>query len=387
MPLPKRAPRASDPAQQTPTMLPQVSSTYRRLQLQLVLGSFFIMLGAVGQAVGFFQQWEQAFAHHLPARFLPAPPRVVMITLENSSRGFQAMDVAMALRGLGKFHPRCIVINGVIEGEQSSVPFLPDIISQLRKMPGLELIIPEIPSSSAQFKSLPLVRYSPDSRVPDWPKVEGLATPGSGAAYLPGSGGNELELPLFATTDQGVPIGSLWWWSLPASACKSPPLLLFGSILFLENHTPLHLATSGIVETLPSIQKSIKVITLDDFLFQMEQKDQGTFSPAFDNLWTDSTVILAPPSDISKVSALAAVMELLAISRLSSGIQLFMALGWIAFFLVVKKSRAPCRNFLHWFFSPLILLMVVAATVLFFSHGIILPFLPGIFTGLLLLLA
>jgi hypothetical protein len=88
----------------------------------LVLGSFVIMLGAVAQAVGFFQQWEQAFARHLPARFLPAPPRVVMITLEKSSRGFQAMDVAMALRGLGKFHPRCIVINGVVEGGTESSP-------------------------------------------------------------------------------------------------------------------------------------------------------------------------------------------------------------------------------------------------------------------------
>jgi hypothetical protein len=336
------------------------------------------MLGAVGQAVGFFQQWEQAFAHHLPARFLPAPPRVVMITLENSSRGFQAMDVAMALRGLGKFHPRCIVINGVIEGEQSSVPFLPDIISQLRKMPGLELIIPEIPSSSAQFKSLPLVRYSPDSRVPDWPKVEGLATPGSGAAYLPGSGGNELELPLFATTDQGVPIGSLWWWSLPASACKSPPLLLFGHELLFSTHARIVLTALGSTTSLlPGV---FLEMPLDDFLLKLERKEQGSISPTFDTLWDSNTIVIGSHDDASKVACLATLLWNSSLRYLPIPIQLVLGFGWIVMFILARRTSWVPRLIL----SLCVLLSLIGSTLVLSRYGIILPFIPGVGTALLL---
>jgi hypothetical protein len=361
-------------------MLPPVLSTYRRLKLQLVLGSFVIILVAVGQAVGFFQQWEQTFVHYLPARFLPEAPRVVMITLEKSSHGFQAMDVAMTLRGLGKFHPRCIVINGVIEAERSSVSFLPDIISQLRKMPGLELIIPEIPSSLAQLKSVALIRYSPDSRVPDWPKVEGLATPGSGAGYLPESGGSELELPLFATTDQGVPIGSLWWWSLPASVRKSPPLLLFGHELLLSTHARIGLTASG--STTPSLPGVFLEMPLDDFLLKLERKEQGSISPTFDTLWDSNTIVIGSHDDATKVASLASLLWTSSLRYLPLPAQLVLGLGWIMMFIVARRASWVPRMI----FSLCVLLAIIGSTLVLSRHGIILPFIPGVVAVLALLL-
>ncbi len=362
------------------------SSALHRILLSA--GSLVILLLAVCQAVGCFQQWESTLLRHLPSHFLPSHPQIVLITLEKSSQGFPSMDIAMVLRGLGKLHPRCVIVDGTIEPEQSPVPILPDVISQIREIPGLNLIIPEFPSSTAEFRSVSLIRYSLKEQPLDWPELKGQAEPGVGSAYLPEVSSEDTMLPLLATTAQRVPIGSLWWWSLPDTERSIPPLLLFRKILLLGNHVPLRLSPSGeVVITSPDTGKtSLKIISLDDFLFQMEQKEQGSIRPSFDNLWTHSTVIIGSLSDLSKASLLSDVQELLSTRRLSLGIQLLMALGWVLLFLFWVKVRFRLHRYWRWILPLLILFMLMAVTPLFLSYGLLIPFLPGVALSLLLLI-
>ncbi len=357
----------------------------RPFPIPILLAVLLIFLTALLQGLGFCQQLEKGFAHFIPVHLRPEPPRVILLSLENGVRGFSTLEVAMALRGLSQFHPECVLVNGEIEPEQGSVPLLPSILARLTNTAGITLILPQPPSPEAHFRAVPLVRYSLRSSKKTWPVLPGRCTPGTGAAYLPEKQEGDENLPLLAVTSDGTTIGSLWWWGLPPQARIHPPLLLCETILLLANHSLLRMTPSGEVAQ-SADGGTFREIPLDDFLLKIEQKERGVISPAFDTLWKNATVVLGTHTDTDTISDFASVLREVSSKRLSLPVQILMALGWMVLFLLIKNGRSGFDHFPRWLL-PLIITLIVILTTLFLMHqGIIIPFLAGIVTALLLFL-
>lgn len=352
-------------------------------RLLRILAILLILLVALLQALGFFKGVETSLEHqlhrHFSSYFLREASPVVLISFNKSPQGYSSIEVAMVLRGLEALSPRCIVVNGPIEHEQGPVPFLPTIIAKL-KQAEIALIAPQIPSPSARFQSVPLIRYSLTSSAPKWPSVDGKGVPGAGNAFLPQNTepqGSAVTLPLLAKASDGVPVGSLWWWALPKAIHQRPPLLLFGTILLLPNHTAIHLTSTGGAKFASS---SILEMPLDDFLLQCEQKEQGTISPSFDSIWNKSTVLIGTHDDLATAASLAALLEETAWHHLSLGVQLMILVGWISSLVLAPKFSIPGP-----ILAGIILLLLAISTLLLLHHGIIFPFMPGAFVVVVLL--
>ena len=345
-----------------------------------------IFLAALLQGLGFSQQLEKGLLHLLPMHLRPEAPRIILLSLEKGAAGDSPLDVAMVLRGLTQFHPECVIVNGKIEPEQGTVPLLPSILARLTNHMGITLILPESPSPETLFRSVPLVRYSLSEKQSDWPILSGRSGPGTGAAYLPKDQpiGNH-NLPLLAKSSDGATIGSLWWWCLPWETRTHPPFLLCDTILLLANHAPLHLTSSGEVSQSGN-GETFREIPLDDFLLKIEQKERGVISPTFDSLWKNATVVLGTHDDSVTISMLAALLQAIFFRRLPLWSQTMMIRGWMFLFFLIKNRRGGIDQLPRWLLPLLITLIVIFTTLFLMHQGIIIPFLPGIVTALLLLL-
>ena len=344
-----------------------------------------IFLAALLQGLGFSQQLEKGLLHLLPMHLRPEAPRIILLSLEKGAAGDSPLDVAMVLRGLTQFHPECVIVNGKIEPEQGTVPLLPSIVARLTNHMGITLILPESPSPETLFRSVPLVRYSLWEKQSDWPILSGRSGPGTGAAYLPKDQPIGNNLPLLAKSSDGATIGSLWWWCLPWETRTHPPFLLCDTILLLGNHAPLHLNSSGEVSQ-SGTEGTFREIALDDFLLQIEQKERGIISPAFDTLWKNATVVLSTHDDPFTISKLAALLQEISFRRLPLWGQTMMMLAWMVLFLFIKNRRCGIDHLPRWLLPLLITLIVIFTTLLLMHQGIMIPFLPGIVTALLLFL-
>ena len=354
---------------------------YRYLPIS-TLGILLILSLGASESFGLFHREEQYLVRHLPVRFQQEAQPVILLTLEKGPQGFSPLDVAMALRGLGKFHPRCILLNGTIQAEQGAVPLLPGIVSKMQAIPGLKLILPQVPAPEAEFQSLALVRYSLSSTPVAWPRLEGIASPGSGAAYLPPATwfSADASLPLLATAAHGVPVGSLWWWALPESLLQSPPLLLFNTHLFLNHRTQLQLTPDG---SLPPVTLGEFIqMPLDDFLLQIETKEQGSISPTFDSLWDKSTILIGAGTDVTNAAALASLLQEVSWHHWPVWGECTLPLFCLVLFLVSRWQTL----FPNYFGSLLLGIMLAITAALLFPHGILFPFLTVMVTALLLLL-
>ncbi len=366
---------------------------------QTILGILLIFVVAVLQGLGFCQPLEKSLRQHLPPRFLPESPRVILLSLESGDQGYRAIDIAMVLRGLGLLHPRCVIVDGAIELEQGTVPFLPNILSRMQGS-GIFLILPQCSAPASQFEAISLIHYefraemlSSFSPLSTWPKFEGKALPGTGNAFLPMPHVSQVSrsettlpslLPLLAKTTEGSTIGSLWWSAIP-SKIRATPLLLFGKILLLDNHTPLHLTPSG--EGKLSDGRVIDM-PLDDFLLHIEQKEQGSISPSFDSLWKNATVVLGTPAALPQATALATLLEETTYAYLSLWAQTLIMLSCITIFFLAQKLRGvpSIPRWLIFLTLVLITLLLSSVTFLYLQQGIMIPFLPGIITALLVLI-
>ena len=357
----------------------------RPFKIYFSLAVLLIFLTALMQGLGFCPQMERGLAYLLPEHLRPEPPRMILLSLESGPQGFSALDVAMALRGLGQFHPECILVNGKIEPEKGSVPLLPGIISSLINKTDITLILPESPSPEARFRRTPLVRFTFWANENTWPVLAGKCGTGTGAAYLPDNQETKENLSLLASSSDGSTIGSLWWWGLPLQVRKHPPLLLCDTILLLANHSLLRMTPSGEVP-LSTEGGTFREIPLDDFLLQIEQKERGVISPAFDTLWKNATVVLGTHSDTATISDFASLLREVSAKRPSLRIQMLMALGWIMLFILIKNGRSGIQSLPRWLLPLLIVLIVIFTTLFLMHQGFMIPFLPGIITALLLLL-
>ena len=375
-----------------PGMTPRqkVQSLNKLRMKRLPLGRIILIVAiALLQALGFCRPLECSLIeslHFLVPGFLPSTPSTLLLSLEKSSLGFSSMDVAMSLRGLGELNSRCVIIDGSIQPEEVSVPYLPGILSQLTTS-GIQVILPQVPSptNSEDFRSVPLIRYSLRSNLLTWPHLEGRAIPGKGAAFLPSSPEETNSLPLLAATSDGTPIGSLWWWALPESTRKTP-FLLSGKILFLGNHTPLHLTPDG--ELRLSHSESVMEIPLDDFLLRLEEREQGKISPSFDALWKNATVVIGSHDDLASASAFNTLVKETIYSRFSLGDQCIMIVILLMFFLISRsfqfKNPSHPPLFLRWRIRLGFLLLLIVGTVLGAHYSLIVPFLPALVAGTLL---
>jgi hypothetical protein len=320
----------------------------------------------------------------LPERFLPESPHVVLVSLEGSNRSLHAMDIAMVLRGLKQYYLRSLVIDGIIEPESGTAPLLPHRLAEIKSSHGYRVIQPQIPGKTAQFQSLPLIRYSLDSGTGIWPLYEGVATPASGDAFFPP--GQESRpsaaIPLLAHTSNEATIGSLWWWAISQdkSLLQPPSLLLFHQILILPNNTPIHLNRSGGYES--RSPGSFQEIPLDDFLLQIEQKEQGLISPDFDGLWNNATVVLATHDQLSDVASFSTLLTASSMSHLSLGLQFLLMVGTLLLFLRLQRINHPLR----WKIALMLLAILILGIPIFVHYRIFIPFASPVLMSLCLLI-
>ena len=355
----------------------------RPLNIHTFLAVPLILLTALLQGIGFFQRVEMWVMGILPAHLRTQSQRVILISMEKENGEFSSLDVAIALRGLSHSHPDCVIVNGTIKPEQGSVALLPNILARLTDNTGITLIIPQSPSPEALFRNVPMIRYSPWKMECKWPIFPGQSGPGTGAAYLPKNDGAKENLPLLAKSSEGAIIGSLWWWGLPQSVKEHPPFLVGESLLLLGNHALTHLTARGDFSK-TAYSGAYREIPLDDFLLQIEQKERGIISPAFDSLWKESTVILGSHDDAAKISTFANLLREVSSKRLPLWSQSLMAFGWMALFFLIRSQPSGGQYVQCRLLSLLITLAVMLTTLLLIHQGIVIPFLPGIVTALLL---
>jgi hypothetical protein len=366
-------------------------------KLFTLCGILLIIAAAILQAAGsgIYWTWEHKLMGTLPASWQPPMPKVLLLSMGSGKEGFAPLDVAIALRGLGKLHPARVLIHGRIAPATPSdaIPLMQGVLSRLREE-GMEIIIPQSPSLESRWKFLPLCCYEPprDLTPPTaWLSALGKAVPSSKESFLPSDAGSTSALPLFAMTDQGEIIGSLWWMALtsPSSAPMTSPFpegpiwLLGKRLLIFPNHAAILLNRDGaLTGESPQAGIDIKVIPLADFLLKLEQKERGSLSPDFDALWENATVVIGVPEDLPRVSLLASIQARIAFHYLPILLQVGLCAVWIILFAF--SSRFTKRVLLITALSLLILSVI--PTIFAFSHGWILPYISPLLTSLLLLL-
>jgi len=366
-------------------------------KLFTLCGILLIIAAVILQAAGsgICWTWEHKLMEIIPASWKPAMPKVLLLSMGVGKEGFAPLDVAIALRGLGKLDPAQVLIHGRIAPAAPSepIPLMQGVLSRLRKE-GMEIIIPQSPSLESSWKFLPLCCYEPPrSLTPPtaWPSALGKAAPSGKESFLPSGDGSTASLPLFAMTDQGEIIGSLWWRALtsPSSAPTTSPFsqgpiwLLAKRLLIFPNHAAILVNRDGALSG-ESSQAGIdsKVIPLADFLLKLEQKERGSLSPDFDELWENATVVIGAPEDFPRVSLLASIQARLAFHYLPIFLQAGLCALWILLFAF--GSRFTKRVLLTTALS--LLFISVILTTFAFSKGWILPYLPPLLASLLLLI-
>lgn len=369
----------------SPMPPPQEQNLSRNLTPSLV-GSLIILATAVFQMLGLFWPLERPFFGILPKNLRPSPHQTVVLTMECGESGFDSMDLAMALRGLTKLHPRSVLINGEANHMSGSLPLLKSVRSHLADS-GVELTEGVIPSPDAIYRPVPLCRYDlPGFSGPGsgWPVIAGRTTGTGSACYLPDTNQSRETLPLLASTPAGDPVGSIWWSCLESSRVNAPLWLLGARLVLFPNHSPLLLDAKGGVSGLfrsGTSRPALNVVTLDDFLLKIEEMERGTVSPGFDAMWNQSTVIITSPGNESVTASVISLRDRLACARLPLAAQALLTLTWIV--VLIRSMRMSSRNRL--ISGSALLTLVLGATPAALIHGMILPFLPPLIAALFLL--
>ena len=363
--------------------------------IRTLLGAFLILATAILQALGIFWPLERHLADFLPARERPSGPKTILLTMECGEKGFAAMDLAMALRGLSKLHPGTILINGVTDQSSDSVPLLQSVRSRFLES-GMEVIEGVIPSTTSAYRAAPLCRYdlpSPLRPRSDWSVIPGSVSGTGGGCFLPGSRGGGEGIQLFASSTSGDPVGSLWWSALNHTGVNAPLWLICGRLLLFPNHSPLLIDSRGCLSEVSMIgmgHGDCRVVPLDDFLLKIEEMERGGVSPDFDSLWDNSLVVIAPPGDAATATLIASLRERLAPTRFPVIAQALLALLWIVVVILFPHLLSRMGRFAEGPFRILLPVAMIVASVLVsvmaFSHGVILPLIPAVIVSLFLMI-
>jgi hypothetical protein len=337
--------------------------------------------------MGLFWPLESPLFGMLPKSLRPTAPKTVVLTMEGGENALDSMDLAMALRGLTKLHPQSVLINGEPDQSSGSHALLKSVRSHLVES-GVELTEGVIPSPDSTYRPVPLCRYDPPDFLRPalgWPVIAGRASGTGSACYLPDSNQSREAIPLFASTPAGDPVGSLWWNCLEPSRVNAPLWLLCGRLMLFPNHTPLLLDSQGGVSRvfLNGITRSdCSIMTLDDFLLKIEEMERGTVSPGFDALWDQSMVIITSLRNEAMAAPVISLRERLAFAHLPLTAQALLALIW----MIVLICSPRITSLLRLIAGSVLLMGSVIGSAVAMTHGLILPFLPPLITGLFLLI-
>jgi hypothetical protein len=360
-----------------------------RFLQSLLLGLAIALLFALSflQGIGAFWGLERSLIHRLPKQWHPEQRKIILLQFEKNDSGLKPMDVALALRGLEKLHPARLVISGGIAGDQEAMPMLFNLIAKAEKAK-IRIISPEVPSSEAIYRPVPLGRYDPPVWLglrQKWQTLPGsLFNKGEGC-FLPSQASvPDGSLQLFAETKYGEVIPSLWWMALD-DPLRIPPAnslwLLGGRILLLPNRSILFLNERG--GALPAPKEGGRIVAFDDFLLQMEQKERGTLSPVFDALWNDSIVILGTMSDLENVAVFSSLEEKTFWDHFPVVWQLAIVMLFTTLFLTLLRRASVFRIVT----GLVILLLALGGLIVSIRHGIIPPYISPLYVSLLLLIS
>jgi len=352
--------------------------------LSFVFGLVLIVTGAFLDWSGYCWKAERQILRLGSPTLVPHGSGTVLLTLPSERRGFHAMDVSLALRGLEILHPRCIVINGSVEpSENEGLMILPDLIAQLEgdHLHPVQVIIPVTPSSGAVFRPVPIpIRLEFPSKN-GWPLLEGKADI-FGGAFLPSEKeSTQGGLQFFGTVSGGHVVGSTWWWTLPEAQVHPLRMTLwFSHFLSLPNHAVLPINHEGSLSSVPLGE--VKIVSLDDFLLGVELRERGTIRPDFDALWKGSTVVIGEEKDLTKAEQLQGALEETLLRRLPLSMQSLLMIGCSALMMFLVHLDRPAR-IIH---GLIILLFASVVDFFLISHGLMLPLLPflSLFLSLLL---
>jgi hypothetical protein len=294
--------------------------------------------------------------------------------MQPESGGFVPLDVAMALRGLGKLNPSRVVILGKVNKDPDSLTLLEGIHGHLR-VNGIRIIEESLPSGESLWRPVPLCRYTPPApHILESPLlgIDGKVVPEGMQSFPQGYG--ELTFPLFRITEAGDVAGSVWWEMLLPSKITGPFWLLGGRLLVFPNHAPL-LLSDGALRIIPP-ESPVAVMPLDLFLLRIEEKERGMIRPDFETLWEGASVVLGESGTEFSISRISSMRENMAIGRLPLIAQAMIAAILIIALLCSGRSSRATR-----LYSALALLVIsIGAEIVCLHHGLLLPILPATLT-------
>jgi hypothetical protein len=375
-----------------PTTSPALS---RGKRLHPVLIAFFciiLVLVSFLQLLPVTNPLEEHLLHKLPSSFLPrftAEPSVRLLELPCTNGTLDSLDVAMALRGMGKLHPTRIMISGKVSGDHESEQLLQGVLGTTRAE-GIDVI-----HAQGDYHSVPLCLYDPPSFICSPCTLEtlpGMISNKDRGCFLPVARSDQAGIQLFAQTNRGEAAGSIWWELLQElmhpnggviSAENAPVWLLGGRLLVFPDRATVFLTKHGMMPITNSSEIPPKAMTQEDFLLGIEQKERGEKSPDFETFWNDALVIIGKESDLPSLATLHHVASLLKWRHLSWISQLLLGIGCILLFLIGVRSGKPATFHL----AALLIVSTLIVTILFLRHGIIIQWLSPAITSLSLVIA
>ena len=377
--------------------------------LSIAFGAI-ILLATFVQLLGLNWPLEERILQILPATWITKihgeenfGPKIALLEMSPVEEAFPALDVAMALRGLGKLHPARILIAGKVTSDKESEQLLLGVLATLRAE-GIDVIQSQVPSEATRYHSIPLCRYDPPNFFhlgTHWVTLPGSISNKEQGCFLPSdlnsSGTSQFtseSLQLFAKTTQGEVVGSTWWYvikeeleeketgvgiEIPSMKKQDTLWLLGGRLLLIPKRFPLVLTADGSLRTKAS--SLVNSSSLEDFLLHAEQKERGEPTSSYDSAWNDALVILGKKSDQPFLSILQKLVSKLAWKHLLLSTQLLLCTACIGLFVTGQY----CKRITSLIIALFLMLGTLAAIAITLSHGILFPWLTPVVTTLLLM--
>jgi hypothetical protein len=340
-----------------------------------------VLLAAVIEIIGIPRARECRLLSKLG---IPSPgtSETILLSLPASAGSCDPMDLALALRGLSMLNPALILLPLETQPTPEQAGILASVKARLKES-GIPLSEVAKDLESTPYRPVPLCRYSlPISlKASSPPPLLAGLSPADGAMRFSSDGtGRRGELPLLGGTRDGGIAGSVWWDGLMVTQPRGPIWLLSDHWLLLPDHNMLRLDGGGIAQRAGNPPK---IVTLEDFLLWMEERERGTLSPRFDALWNRAVVILSTDGELPRAATLAALRESLCRGSLPVSVRILSAVLMSALVAWSFLTRGPARI--------LIPAAVVAGGALvsfwLLLNGILPPLLPWTTAALLSLIA
>ncbi len=335
-----------------------------------------ILCGALAETLGFGSGFILLASRSPSIHLAPIQPKTIFLKVSETSQGIDPLDVAMALRGLGMLHPRCIVIPGDIQNGDAT-RFLDGLINRLRSRdtPSVSVVLKEQPGDKTS------IRRFPATTTPIVPSG-GIGSPfhpnETSPFVQPSSPASKGLLPLLTLAGTSSdPHVTPWWNSLPTTDTTDTVRLFFGKLLLLSNNSPLLLHGNGSYES--RNPPYLPVVSLDDFLLRIEQMERGSISPNFTASWNGATVVIGGDLWENPASILASLLQWISLKRLPLSQQAVLAAIFVLAFLCGYRLRSGSRLMI----SGLLTLSLLVAWLAFLKQGTLIPLLPGLITAVL----